>query len=204
MGKYCTRTATVARKMWVNWSCIPSPGTCTPSLTVIRPTSTSSFSCDFFGEIQPCADLRQLERGSLAEPQPLQVGSPSILPKTRILRNTKIYVSSHYSSTDRVQVRPTILLRALRGFLLNRIWMMSKICALLASPLYMQEREANADRSQVHHPVRENWMSSSSQDPTSTGGDPLRCFFKQKQVEARHTFRQRRFFLRRSTVFGKQ
>ena len=77
----------------------PSHGTRTPSLTVIRPTSISSFSCDPRpGEIQPCADLRQLERGSLAEPQPLQVVSPSILPKTRILRNTR----NHYSSTDRV------------------------------------------------------------------------------------------------------
>ena len=43
-----------------------------------------------------------------------------------------------------------------------------RIRALLAS-LYMHEREANAGRSQVYHYVRENWMSSSSQDPKSTG-----------------------------------
>ena len=41
--------------------------------------------------------------------------------------------------------------------------------ALLASPLYLQEREEGADRSQVHHSERENLMSSSSQDLTSTG-----------------------------------
>ena len=36
----------------------PSSGACTPSLTVIRPTSTSSFSYDPLpGEIQPCAEL---------------------------------------------------------------------------------------------------------------------------------------------------
>ena len=46
----------------------PSLGTCTPFLTVIRPTFTSSFSYALPGEIPPCADLRQLERGSLAEP----------------------------------------------------------------------------------------------------------------------------------------
>ena len=40
---------------------------------------------------------------------------------------------------------------------------------LLPSPLYLQEREANAERSQVYHSQRENLMSSSSQDPTSTG-----------------------------------
>ena len=44
----------------------PSPGTCTLSLT--RPTSASSFSYDpLSSEVQPCADLRQFERGSLAE-----------------------------------------------------------------------------------------------------------------------------------------
>ena len=47
----------------------PSLGTCTLSITLIRPTSASSFSCDLLpGETQTCADLRQLERGSLAEP----------------------------------------------------------------------------------------------------------------------------------------
>ena len=36
---------------------------------MIGPTSSSSVSYDPLpGEIQPCADLRQLERGSLAEP----------------------------------------------------------------------------------------------------------------------------------------
>ena len=39
-------------------------GTCTPSVT--RPTSPSSDPLR--GKLQPCADLRQLERGSLAEP----------------------------------------------------------------------------------------------------------------------------------------
>ena len=34
--------------------------------------------------------------------------------------------------------------------------------ALLASPLYPQEREASAERSQVYHSERENLMSSSS------------------------------------------
>ena len=44
-----------------------------------------------------------------------------------------------------------------------------QIRALLASPLYMQEREASADRSQVYHSVRENLVSSSPQVPKSTG-----------------------------------
>ena len=45
-------------------SITPTAGTCTPSLT--RPTSLSSDP--LLGDLQPCADLRQIERGSLAEP----------------------------------------------------------------------------------------------------------------------------------------
>ena len=40
-----------------------------------------------------------------------------------------------------------------------------QIRALLVLPLYSQERQASADRSQVYHPVRENSVSSSSQVP---------------------------------------
>ena len=61
----------------------------------------------------------------------------------RILQKTKIYVSSRCSSTDRVQLRLTILLRAYappESDLDDE-----QIRALLASPLYLQEREASAD-----------------------------------------------------------
>ena len=44
-----------------------------------------------------------------------------------------------------------------------------QIRALLASPLYTREREETAERSQVYHCARENLISSSSQDPISTG-----------------------------------
>ena len=44
-----------------------------------------------------------------------------------------------------------------------------QLSALLASPLYLLEREASAERSQVYHSEREHLMSSSSQNPRSTG-----------------------------------
>ena len=47
--------------------------------------------------------------------------------------------------------------------------------------VYLQEREANAEQSQVYHSERENLMSNSSQDPTN-----------------------RRFSLQTSTSFWKQ
>ena len=40
---------------------------------------------------------------------------------------------------------------------------------VLASPLYLQEREASADRSRVYHPYRENSVSSSSHFRASVG-----------------------------------
>ena len=52
--------------------------------------------------------------------------------------------------------------------------------ALLASPLYSQERKASAERSQVYHSERENLISRSSQDPTSTG-KPVAVFSSQKR-----------------------
>ena len=63
-----------------------------------------------------------------------------------------------------------------------------QIRALLASPRYLPEREASAERSQVYHSERENLMSSSSQDPTSTG-KVVAGFFKPEWFESRHIFR---------------
>ena len=54
-----------------------------------------------------------------------------------------------------------------------------QIRALLASSLYLQEREANAERLQVYHSVRENLMSSSSQDPLSTERPGALCKYSQ-------------------------
>ena len=55
-----------------------------------------------------------------------------------------------------------------------------QIRALLTSPLYLQQREASAERSQVYHSARENLMSScSSQDPIST--ETRRVVFEQNR-----------------------
>ena len=62
-----------------------------------------------------------------------------------------------------------------------------QIRALLASPLYLQEREANAERSQVFDSTRENFKSSSSKDPISTAR-PVALFASKKQVESRRFF----------------
>ena len=66
-----------------------------------------------------------------------------------------------------------------------------QIRALLASPLYLLEREASAGRSQVYHSVRENLMSGSSQVPKSTGG-PV-ALSSSKNRSNQETFSDRKF-----------
>ena len=75
--------------------------------------------------------------------------------------------------------------------------------ALLASSLYLQERGARAERLQVYHSERENFMSSSSQDPTRTG-KPVAVFSSQNRSN-QDTFSDRdEFSLETSTGFWEQ
>ena len=67
-----------------------------------------------------------------------------------------------------------------------------QIRALLASPLYLQEREASADRSQVYHSARENLVSSSSKIPKSTG-KPV-ALFSSKRKSSQEAFLDREVF----------
>ena len=74
-------------------------------------------------------------------------------------------------------------------------------CALLASPLYLQERGANAERSQVKLSVRENLMSGSSQDPTSTG-KCVALFASQNRLNQETCSDREDFLFRHQQVFG--
>ena len=112
---------------------------------------------------------------------PLQVMCPKILQKIITC------VSSSCSSTDQEKLRLTILLRALRRP--ESDLDDGQIRALRASPLYSQEREASADRSQVCHPVREKSVSSSSQVPKSLG-KPV-ALFSSKRKASPETFSDR-------------
>ena len=141
-------------------------------------------------------------------PHPSQVTSPRIIsssPKTsislstRILPNMRIYVSNRHSSIDRAQLRPTILRRASRHLFADSDLDDDQIRA----PLYLQEREANGERSQVYHSVKENLMSSSSQDPIRPG-KPVALLVSSKNRLNPETFSDREVFsLRHQHVLGK-
>ena len=60
---------------------------------------------------------------------------------------------------------------------------------MLASPLYLQEREASADRSRVYHSFRENSVSSSSHFRESAG--KLAAMFSHKRKSSQETLSDR-------------
>ena len=69
---------------------------------------------------------------------------------------------------------------------------MSKSVLCWLPPLYTQEREGNAERSKVCDSAREDLMSSSSQDPISTG--KLVALFSSKNRLNQETFSDREDF----------
>ena len=90
-----------------------------------------------------------------------------------------------------------------------------QIRTMLASPLYLQEREASADRSRVQDSLRRllkrklsvKFISLSRQGKPvarECTRKPVALFSNEKEVESRSTFRHRRFFLRTSTGSWKQ
>ena len=173
----------------------PSPGPCTPSFTVIRPTSTSSFSYDpLLGEIQPCADLRQLSVGSLAERRLHRLWAQASCRKQAThWRQAFCRRQGSCRTQGFIRVKPLSFhqsitastydsgVRALRRSLLSRTWTISKFvlcwfhhCTCI-----------------VYHSVKENLMSSPSQDPKSTAR-PVCVVFKKKRLN-QDVFRQKIF-----------
>ena len=104
-------------------------------------------------------------------------------------------------STSRSRRHPMTQRKASRHRPLDSDLDDEQILALLASPLYLQEREASAERSQVYHSERENLMSSSSQDPTSTG-KPVALFSSQNRLNQDTVSDRDVFSLRHQQVFG--
>ena len=133
-------------------SITPTLGTCTPSLTL--PTSLSSDP--LLGELQICADLRQLERGSLAE----RPSFTSYEPKDHKLFTEDKYLSEYQDLAEHedLRVKPLFFHRPSKASSSDSAERIAtpppdsdldddQIRALLASALYLQERGANAERS---------------------------------------------------------
>ena len=171
-------------------SSTPSLGTCTPSFPTTRPTSTSFNLLP--GEVEPCADPQHVSVGYLAESitstgyEPEHLTEDKDLAEHEDLRVRPLFfhrqsIASTCDSAESIATLPP-----------ESDWDDEQIRALLASPLYLQEREANADRSQVYHSVREHLMSGSSHDPKSTGR-PV-ALFSSRNRSNQETFPDRKDF----------
>ena len=68
-------------------------------------------------------------------------------------------------------------------------WFDEQIRNMLASPLYLQEREVSADRSRVDHSSRENSVSSSSHFRESA--EKLAAVFSHKRKSSQETLSDR-------------
>ena len=165
-----------------------TPSTDTPSSHVLHPPISLH---------KPCGDLRPQLSGALAEPRPFTGNEPKQLVENQdykhFTRDGQLTehedlrvkpLSFHQSITASTDESAESIAAPLPESDLDD----AQLRAPLASPLYLQEREASPERSQVYHSERENLMSSSPQDPISTG-KPVALFSSKKWVESRNVFR---------------
>ena len=166
-------------------------------MTLSTGTLSSLILKPFLNEHKPFGDLRPQLSGALAEPRPIAGYEPKQLAenkdckhftedkkltehedlRVKLLSFHQWITASTYDSAESITTPPP-----------ESDSDDEQLRALLASPLYLLEGAASAERSQVYHSERENLMSSSSQDPISTG-KLVALFSSQKMVESRNIFR---------------
>ena len=159
--------------------------TSTPSYTSARPVTTSPIVHS--SEINPCHNTQQASIGYVADITPTTGHEPKDLAANDdvcvkpLFFHNKPSITSTYDSAESIATHPS-----------ESDFDDEQIRARLASPLYLQEREASADRSQVYHSVRENLVSSSFQVPKSSG-KPV-ALLSSERKSSQETFSDREEF----------
>ena len=175
--------------------------TCTPIRLATRP-STGPLQISSSDEIHHFDDPTNVSSGSLADIHSLAGYEPKDLAEKYNLALVRPLFFHRPSMTSTCDSAESIATSAPESDLDDE-----QIRHMLASPLYLLEREASADRSRVYHSFTENSVISSSHFRESTGrpcsegeyGETRCVVFKQKEVESRSTFQQTRSFFRTST-----
>ena len=131
----------------------------------------------FLQSEQPCENQWPQHSGALTEKPPLTGYEPNQIAEDRDYRH--FTGDGQFTEHEDLRVRPLYFHQSIIASTQDSAESIAtlpesdfddeQLRALLASPLYLQERGASPERSQVYHSERENLMSSSSQDPTSTG-----------------------------------
>ena len=150
-----------------------------------------------------CQDPRPLQRGALTEPT-----LPTSYEPNRIVedRDYKHFTGDgQFTELEDLRVRHLSFYQSIMASTCDSAERIATApesdfddeqLRALASPKYLQERIANAERSQVYLSVRENLMSSSSQDLVSTER-PSAWLFSSKNWLNPETFSEREDFSRR-------
>ena len=166
----------------------------TPPSPVLQPVSQHS-------EL-PCGDQRSQQRGALMETPPLAGYGLNRIAEDRDSR--RFAGDGQFTGLQDLRVRPLSFHQSIIASTYESAESSAthpeadlddeQLRVLLASPLYLQERGASAERLHVCRCERENSMSSSSQDPTSTG-KPVAVRSSQKRLN-QDTFSDRDEFPR--------
>ena len=137
-----------------------TPRTSTPSSPFPEPVFPNSE--------QPCEDQRPLQRGALTETPPFTGYEPNQIVEDQNYRH--FTGDGQFTEVEDLRVRPLSLHQSIIASTYDSAESIAtppesdfhdeQLRALLASPLYLQERGASAERSQVYHSERENLMSS--------------------------------------------
>ena len=159
---------------------------------------------------QPCEDRGPQLSGDLAEPGPFTGYDPKQLAEDRDHKH--FTGDGQFTEHEGLRVKTLSFHQSIIASIYDSAECIAtalpesdlddeQLRALMASPLHLQERKASAERSQVYHSERENLMSTSSQDPISTG-KPVAFFSSQSRLN-QDTFSDRDdFSLRHQQVFG--
>ena len=156
-----------------------TPSTGSPSSLFLNQSSS---------EQKPCDDRRPQLSGAFAEPRPLTGYEPKQLAEDQDYKH--FTGDGQLTEHEDLRVKPLSFHQSITASTYDSAESIAtpesdsdddQLRPLLASPLYLQEREASAERSQVYHSERENLMSSSSQDPISTR-KPVALFSSQNRL----------------------
>ena len=192
----CPKTVTLHRAVSYVTPHLMTPSTGTPSSLILNPS---------FSEHNPCGDQLPQLSGALAELGLFTGYEPKQLAENQDYRH--VTEDKQLIEHEDFRVKPLFFHQSITASTCGSAESIAtspplplesdsdneQLRALLASPLYVQEREGSAERSQVSHSERENLISSSSQDPISTG--KLVTLFSSQNRLNQETFTEREDFL---------
>ena len=157
-------------------------------------TLSSPFPESVFQQFeQPCRDQRPRQSGALTELPPVASYEPKQHAENQDHRH--ITEDKQFTEHEDLRIKPLFFHQSIIASTYDSAESIAtppesdsddeQLRALLTSPLYLQKEGASAERSQVYHSERENLMSSSSQDPISTG-KPVAVFSDREDFPSRH------------------